>query len=875
MTDNYREKINKTLNFARKHGLNVIPIKYGDKVPIGKWKDKQEAKITGGEIKKYFLGSQKHNIGFVCGAISDNLVVIDFDDVELYKKFFPKYEELERITTVVKTGRGIHVYFKTDKPIKTFNIKDDRGREVITVKGEGGYVIAPPSLHPSGKHYEFISCKEIAREKGDIRQQIIERAEKLGLRPIRESIDIKEILKGVPEGARDNSLTYLIHWLRRAGEDKEKALKLCKEWNERNRPPLEDKTIEYKVNYHYNLKEPYNYFYRQDPAKYKITDKLKLRKVKGEKKPKSETFKFVPKEWAEEILEEERVVCLDDSEELLVYKDGVYVPGEAYLKEKAQELLGEHATTHRVNEIVNFIRRATYVSRDKLNRNKELINLKNGVLNIFTKEFKPHSPDYLFTFMVPVEYNPNADCPKIKEFLSQILHEDDIPTVLEFIGYCLYRDYPYQKALMCVGDGANGKSTLLALIKKFLGERNVASVSLQDLGENRFASSKLFGKLANIFADLPDRKFLNTGVFKMLCGGDLIYAERKFQNPFSFVNFAKLIFSANRLPMVYDDSDAFFRRWIIINFPNRFEGEKADKKLLEKLATPEELSGLLNLALEGLERLINNGGFSNEGSIDELREEYIRKSDSAAAFIMDCIEIDSEGIILKDDLYEAYVKYCDANKLPKVAKNVLTRDYLYKKIPSLSETKIYVEIGGERVRKRAWKGIRLNNEALQKCLLKCPGCFEDPGHNLDTKTKISKNVQDVQDVSPFLLSHSIKIFDTGTKGKIESLDSWNSLVNEKKVLRNLDTVDTETNQDQTETKARLLDENLWKVREIFRDLHLGRGRVRKYDFLQALSRLEISKERTINILGRYFQEIGDFYQVKPKYKELFLREGEQ
>jgi putative DNA primase/helicase len=229
---------------------------------------------------------------------------------------------------------------------------------------------------------------------------------------------------------------------------------------------------------------------------------------------------------------------------------------------------------------------------------------------------------------------------------------------------------------MLVGGGSNGKSTWLALNKTFLGQENVSGRGLHDLEDNRFAKADLHAKLANIYADLPDRSLQRTGTFKMLTGKDLITAERKFQNPFTFVNYAKLLFSANKVPEAQDDSDAFFRRWIVIVFANTFEGDKCDPHIIEKLTTDQELSGLLNLALQGLKRLLKKGEFSHSKTTQEVKEDYIRKASPLAAFVLDCLETDSDAFIAKKELYQVFTEYCRRNSLPTV-----TQETFYKNLP--------------------------------------------------------------------------------------------------------------------------------------------------------------------------------------------------
>jgi len=246
---------------------------------------------------------------------------------------------------------------------------------------------------------------------------------------------------------------------------------------------------------------------------------------------------------------------------------------------------------------------------------------------------------------------------------------------------------------------------LINVIQAFLGIDNISSVSLQELGFNRFAMARLYGKLANLYPDLSDASLKQTGRFKMLTGGDPIEAERKFKDPFSFINYAKLIYSANKVPSTGDPSDAFFRRWIFVNFPNKFEGKDADRRLIDRLTTKEELSGLFNWAIEGLKRLLENGGFSHSKSTEETRDLYERMSSQVIAFVKDCAKIESTEWERKDVLYGAFNEYCKENSLPTMAKNIFGQ-----KLPEVSGAirASRRKIGGKQV--TIWTGISLLDE---------------------------------------------------------------------------------------------------------------------------------------------------------------------
>jgi putative DNA primase/helicase len=305
-----------------------------------------------------------------------------------------------------------------------------------------------------------------------------------------------------------------------------------------------------------------------------------------------------------------------------------------------------------------------------------------------------------------VFYDPRYDCPTIRKFLSEVLKVGDIPVIEELFGYCLLRQYPIQKAFLLVGEGSNGKSTLIELLRAFLGRGNSSSLSFQELEEDKFARADLFAKLANLSADIPSKAMHHVGLFKMLTGGDEISCDRKFRDRIRFVNFAKLVFSTNRPPKVYnEDSFAFWRRWVIIDFPNQFT-DNADKHLLAKLTTGSEMAGLLNLALEGLQRLLKNGDFSYQSSPEEVAERYLTLSDPVLSFVNDCCELEAEAITEKGNLYEAFTTYCKERQVSLISKESFGRNL--RNSPTL-------HIGITRLRENgqrpyAWRGIKLKDE---------------------------------------------------------------------------------------------------------------------------------------------------------------------
>jgi len=423
-------------------------------------------------------------------------------------------------------------------------------------------------------------------------------------------------------------------------------------------------------------------------------------------------IRFKISEW---LLSSYHFLTMQDTKnrEIYVYREGVYVPeGEKIVVEAIRKALGEQCNTYDRNETKAIIQDATLTDRKVFVHNPEhKICVENGILHLDTMAFTEHTPNEYFLTKLPVKYDPKAECPKIDKFHSEVVEPSDIQTLEELIAYCLYPGYPIHKACMLIGFGENGKSTWLNLVKAFLGKENCSGLSLQQLGISRFASGNLVGKLANIYADIPDASLKNTGTFKMLVGQDLIGAEIKFGKYFTFENYAKLLFSANKIPETSDDTDAFFRRWLIIVFPNQFTDEKnaknkADHKLISKITTPEELSGLLNRCLERLSHLLDRESFHGDKPTAEWRVDYIRKSDPITAFYLDCCEEinDMEIYVTKTAIYQAFINYCKTNKLPGVDNTVFSRKIKTNFELATESTK---KIDGKRV--KVWRNLHLRD----------------------------------------------------------------------------------------------------------------------------------------------------------------------
>ncbi|QIB75403.1 hypothetical protein G3I44_14530 [Halogeometricum borinquense] len=410
---------------------------------------------------------------------------------------------------------------------------------------------------------------------------------------------------------------------------------------------------------------------------------------------------------------------------LYLYRNGYYQPiGEKKISQWTDKILGHLMRNSHVQEVVKTVKRQPGIEITQMGGPAHLINLENGLLDIKTKDLQAHTPRLYFDTQLPVEYDPDAECPEFKAFIDEIVYDEDLPVIQEMFGYALLNDVRFEKAFMLVGSGANGKSTLLNVLSAVLGERNCANESLQDIVNTRWSVAQMHGAMANIAADIPSENLQDSSIFKALVSGDRVPAEKKGQDKYEFRNKAKMIFSANELPETPDNTDAFFRRWVLINFPNEFRDDpdpddqhqkQKDPELEDRLLQDDELSGVLNWALEGLDRLLDQGHFSGNKSKEDVRELWMKSANSiqsfAAEFLVKAPETDEDGrakhYLGKREVYERYQQYCEDERLEE-------KDYVQhfcKKIPSSipAAQPARRRVNGSRT--RVWEFIRWNPES--------------------------------------------------------------------------------------------------------------------------------------------------------------------
>ncbi len=415
------------------------------------------------------------------------------------------------------------------------------------------------------------------------------------------------------------------------------------------------------------------------------------------------------------IIMKNRRFYTDGGAELWIFDEtkGLWTPkARPFIRKQAVAMLAEKWTKHKENEIIGFIHSSRFDPDVELGKLRHRIVLLNGTYDldemVFHNEFFPEEYQ---TIQIPVDYDPKAKCPKFKKFMKEIIPDEwDRLCIMEWFGYHLYKSYKFAIFLICLGDGANGKSTMLAVLERFIGKENSSSCTLKQILQDKFKTAQLYMKLGNVCGDVSKTGLAKTGTIKQLTGGDKLTAEHKHLPEFSFYNFGKLTFAANELPYSYDKTSAFHRRVRIIEFLRVFLADDPNTRdqdeLIDEMTTPKELSGIFNAALEGWERLRSKRQLTGTKPIEDNTLYWTLKSDPAAYFCMQYLVHDTKyPDIKKAWLYDVYIKWSHT-----IDKTPISSSWLSRKLKIMVP---FAEDASSSGGARYWKGFRVDEEKMR------------------------------------------------------------------------------------------------------------------------------------------------------------------
>ena len=300
---------------------------------------------------------------------------------------------------------------------------------------------------------------------------------------------------------------------------------------------------------------------------------------------------------------------------------------------------------------------------------KTWIQFDDKIIDIKTDEKFKATPEFFITNPIPYKIKKLDKTPIMDKIFDEWVGKEHIQTLYEVIAYCLLPDYPIHRLFCLVGPGSNGKTCFLRLITKFVGINNITSTELDDLLDSRFERAKLYKKLVCLMGETNFNTISKTSLIKRLTGQDTISFEFKNKTPFDNYNYSKIIIATNGLPYSEDKTIGFYRRWCIINFPNKFSEEK---DILDDIPE-EEYNNLTKKSIKILKDLLKNRKFTNEGNIEQRKEKYEELSNPVNKFIdEECIKgFDTEIPFFR--FYEELLKFIDNSGYRKLSKPEVSR----------------------------------------------------------------------------------------------------------------------------------------------------------------------------------------------------------
>jgi putative DNA primase/helicase len=369
------------------------------------------------------------------------------------------------------------------------------------------------------------------------------------------------------------------------------------------------------------------------------------------------------------------------------YKGGIYPiddEAESFAKKSLHQIATEnyklHLSDSNAGGVIRIIESKTLISKNECEPNKDsVIVLNNGILNMNTWELEPFSPDKVYFSKSPIDYNSNAPEPVMfTKLINDVFKGNEKQKALmqELFGYCLTNSYKYQKIFYMLGDGGNGKGTVLKILTYLIGTEYVSAFSLYQLTDGtplEYNIAQLQGKKANICGDIGSKKINNTDSIKKLSSGtDEVTGRNPTEKPFKFINAAKIIIAANKMPWRDECTTGEKRRDCIVYFENHLSEKSTEiKDFAEKIINSGEMSGVLNWAIEGLKRLEEQQDFTDSRTVEERGNEYDKVSNPLKYFVDDCIREDAQAKTPTFMIYDAYNKYRKQYHMPELSDHAI------------------------------------------------------------------------------------------------------------------------------------------------------------------------------------------------------------
>lgn len=646
-------------------GWAVLPLGARDKVPAIRG-GSRSAVAEVDQVEAWWKAHPQHNVGVACGAASSGLIVVDVDvdesigenGLETLYAWEAEHGKLPA-TVTARTGRGgLHLYFKA-----AGEVRNSANKELgVDVRGEGGYVMAPPSVHPNGHAYEWVlSPYDAAVAPVDSRVlEFLEYVKPRKASAVTEHVEKFELPGEIGAGGRNDTLFRYASSLQRRGfSDSEIRVQVEAANALRCRPPLPAADIETICSsvcgrYEKGAKTDGSVRFRKMGKNGKLTAQIAHNVV------------------AHELIDEERCCIVDGAP--AIWDGRRYAAGWFEINRAIIRLIDDAKMADRKEIRDYLLHSAPHVAA----ADARFIAFTNGVLDVSTMEMVPAEGEVI-TNVVPHEWDADASDAAVDRFLNSVSCNDAVvrANLEEVIGVCLYRSNEFGQCPVLVGAGSNGKSTFIHALRAVLGSENVSSLDLGVVGK-QFQTVQLLGKLANLGDDISNERLSGDvlAVFKKVVTGEWVYTDVKNGEGFQFRPFCTLVFSCNEFPSLGDSSEGMLRRLFPVPFDARYSRTDADydPRIVEKVTTDSACRYLVRLGVAGLRRVMANHGFTPNGRGEEIVADVRQDNDTVLQWIDDNSYSagDLDGKTTKA-CFEEYAAWCREGNQKPYGRKMFTR----------------------------------------------------------------------------------------------------------------------------------------------------------------------------------------------------------
>jgi len=691
-------------------GIRFVLLEKGGKKPFEQGWQKKNISWDDKHLQQHL--SSTGNYG-VMGGGDKNLIIVDFDNKQVQEEVIKKLSK----TFTVKTGSGLlHKYFFSDNS-QSFKIFDAEMNTLADIQGEGKQVVGAGSIHPNGNAYEIVDNEDIG---------FIGYAELKAIMMAHDKKPKKESQKKiVSEGTSDDfvseikSKVSIESLLSEFGSDTSTNPTNC---------PFHDskggKCLGFKdeVAHCFHCDESWNIFTLvQQQKNCNFTEALEWL---AEREGMIDDWELSRKQWkrARDIKNNPAKILTDTTVQAEMFNET-----QPYFYDRSGlwwlwsnddfmwELVDEVDILNMISEstgtdVIKPGNRTIIINTLKQEGRKNIpkpskptwIQFRDLIYDISTGEQFKASPKYFVTNPIPWELEKETfSTPKMDEIFAEWVGKENIEQLYEILAYSILPDYPIHRIFCFIGGGMNGKSCFLNLLRKFVGTKNCCSTELDTLLASRFEVTRLHKKLVCQMGETNFNEMNKTSLLKKLSGGDLIGFEYKNKNPFEEINYAKIIIATNNLPSTSDKTIGFYRRWMIIDFPNRF----SEKKNILDDIPEEEYKSLALRCCVTLKSLVEKRAFTKEGTVEERMEKYESKSNFLEQFIKEFTIQDVGGYISKSNFYKKFIAWCKENRHREMAENSVGRNL--RKI-GIEQDRKYCDwlFDGKGGQMRIWRDIK-------------------------------------------------------------------------------------------------------------------------------------------------------------------------